>query len=74
MSTPQIPKATQLRRTRKSIGHLPSPDVGLDKENTELGNVSTAASKNTTTRKPRSKSLGPGGLDALKDDAGNRQK
>ncbi|MCJ1379914.1 hypothetical protein MMC17_003017 [Xylographa soralifera] len=74
MSTTESPKTTQVRRTRKSIAHLPSPDVAFDKENTEHGATATGASTKPVSRKPRSKSLGPGGLDALKADAGNRQK
>ena len=74
MSSTQSPKATQVRRTRKSIAYLPSPDLTFDKENTENGSAATRASAKPASRKPRSKSLGPGGLDALKEDAGNRQK
>ncbi|MCJ1285991.1 hypothetical protein MMC26_005333 [Xylographa opegraphella] len=74
MSTTQSPKATQVRRTRKSIAYLPSPDVTLDKENTEDGATTNRASAKPASRKVRSRSLGPGGLDALKQDPGNRQK
>ncbi|MCJ1391052.1 hypothetical protein MMC18_003913 [Xylographa bjoerkii] len=74
MSTTQSPKATQVRRTRKSIAHMPSPDVAFNKENTEHGLTTTGTSAKPVTRKPRSKSLGPGGLDALTEGAGNRQK
>ena len=74
MSSVQSPKAAPVRRTRKSIAHLPSPVVGLDKENTEHGTSSTTGAEKAAARKGRSKSLGPGGLDALKEDAGNRQK
>jgi kinetochore protein Spc7/SPC105 len=73
MSNPQSPKAAPVRRTRKSIAHLPSPDVSFDKENTEHGISSTSALSKVAGKKGRSKSLGPGGLDALKADAGNRQ-
>ncbi|MCJ1251136.1 hypothetical protein MMC30_008367 [Trapelia coarctata] len=74
MSSAQSPKAAPARRTRKSIAHLPSPDLGLDKENTEHGTSSTTGTAKAAAKKGRSKSLGPGGLDALKEDAGNRQK
>lgn len=68
----QSPKVA--RRTRKSIAHLPSPD-SVDKENnTVQGIPETGHLAKNASRKPRSKSLGPGGLEALKDDAGNRQK
>ncbi|MCJ1438218.1 hypothetical protein MMC27_007605 [Xylographa pallens] len=74
MSTTQSPKSTQVRRTRKSIAYLPLPDVAFDKENTEDGATGSRASAKPASRKLRSKSLGPGGLDALKEEAGNRQK
>jgi len=74
MSSAESPKAAPIRRTRKSIAHLPSPDVGLDKENTEHGTASTVGATKAAARKGRSKSLGPGGLDVLKEDAGNRGK
>ena len=74
MSSAQSPKAAPARRSRKSIAYLPSPDIGLDKENTDHGTISTAGGAKAATRKGRSRSLGPGGLDVLKDDAGNRQK
>jgi hypothetical protein len=74
MSSAESPKAAPVRRTRKSIAHLPSPDVDLDKENTEHGTASTIGAAKAAVRKGRSKSLGPGGLDALTEDAGNRGK
>lgn len=74
MSSAQSPKGVPVRRTRKSIAHLPSPDVGLEKENTEHGTASTVGATKAAARKGRSRSLGPGGLDVLKEDAGNRGK
>ena len=74
MSTTQSPKASPGRpRARKSIAHIPLQDPVVEKENTEelLSNASTNPKP---AKKIRSKSLGPGGLDALKEDAGNRQK
>ena len=53
-------------RARKSIGYLPSPD--RSKENASADSAGKAASK-----KARSKSVGPGAIDALKEDSGNRQ-
>ena len=77
MATPQSPKATQTRpRARKSIAHLPSPDINIEKENVTLGNIGTVSLKENIKagpKKKRSKSIGPGGLDALKEDTGNRQ-
>ena len=73
MSASQNPSVL-MRRARKSIAHLPSPDIGLDKENTEHGTASTTGVAKSVGKKGRSKSLGPGGLEALKEDAGNRQK
>ena len=74
MSTSQNPKPVLMRRARKSIANLPSPDTSLDKENTEHGTASTNGGTKLASKKGRSKSLGPGGLEALTEDAGNRQK
>lgn len=65
-----------MRQARKSIAHLPGPDLGEDKENTT---VDTATLSSLTmdgkqaVKKSRSKSIGPGGLDALKEGAGNKR-
>ena len=61
---------------RKSIAHMPSPEIGGDKENLTVD--SAELSSLTAPVKPagkisRSKSIGPGGLDALKEDTGNRR-
>lgn len=69
-------------RARKSIAHLPLPgDISdtFDKENTANAttslNFETGFSKITlASKKQRSRSLGPEGLGALQDDAGNCQK
>ena len=64
-------------RSRKSIAHMPSLVVNNEKENVtvDLAVTSTSvAHGNVAGRKPRSKSIGPGGLDALKEDAGNRRQ
>lgn len=72
-------QGTRRLRARKSIAHMPSPERTLDKENNvqELAR-STQETKQqistNTSKKSRSKSLGPGGLDALKDTSGNRRK
>ena len=66
-----------MRQARKSLAHVPSTDVSVDKEN--LGVDSAALSSLTaqgkqTTKKSRSRSLGPGGLDALRESTGNKQE
>ena len=70
------PKAQKARpRSRKSIAHVPASVTRIETENT--GNEIVAndhLSGKLAGRKPRSKSLGPGGLDALKESTGNRQK
>lgn len=62
---------------RKSIAHMPSPDTIIDTSNKENLTIDLAGLKreinNTkiakaTTKKSRSKSLGPGGLEELKQD------
>ena len=76
MPTMQSPKASPGRpRARKSIAHFPLQDSSADveKENTEelLSNAGTISKP---IKKTRSKSFGPGGLEALKEETGNRQK
>ena len=70
----QSPKAPRMRHARKSIAHLPSQDVGGDKENATIDSTSfelmSRGTKNAA-KKSRSKSLGPGGIDALKETTGN---
>ena len=69
-------------RARKSIAHLPSPDeVEYNKENGAADNATTALDlkslakgAGTNSRRGRSRSLGPEGLDALRQHDGNRQK
>ncbi|KAL9614273.1 MAG: hypothetical protein Q9167_001229 [Letrouitia subvulpina] len=76
MATAESPKQRVARpQSRKSIAHMPSPEIVVNKENatvnsTELSNLT--AQKKTMNRK-RSKSIGPGGLDALKEGSGNQQ-
>lgn len=68
-------------RSRRSIAHVPRSKMtsGLDKENatTDIGAVAPF-DRNTKPamkdKKSRSKSLGPGGLDALQNSNGNRRK
>ena len=61
-------------RARKSIANLPSPDIISDKENAASSGLGSNSSSKASGKKSRSKSIGPGGLDALKEDSGNRQK
>ncbi|KAJ0303552.1 hypothetical protein COL516b_006557 [Colletotrichum fioriniae] len=58
------------RRTRKSIGATSSSRKNGDKENATIDVGSTLAE---SRKKSRSKSIGPGGLDALKSANGNRR-
>ncbi|KAJ5641688.1 hypothetical protein N7490_005688 [Penicillium lividum] len=68
-------------RSRRSIAHVPRSKMtsGLDKENatTDIGAVPPFGANGksiTRDKKSRSKSLGPGGLDALQNSHGNRRK
>ncbi|CAG8898137.1 unnamed protein product [Penicillium egyptiacum] len=81
MSTRPDSAALRPPRSRRSIAHVSRSRMtsGLDKENatTEIG----AAQPFTNNTKPamkdkksRSKSLGPGGLDALQNSNGNRRQ
>ncbi|MCJ1428391.1 hypothetical protein MMC29_006301 [Sticta canariensis] len=78
MEPTQSPKkARGPTRSRKSIAYMPSPDVNIDKENVTIDSVahlSSVTQAKPILRKPRSKSIGPGGLDMLKEDAGNRHQ
>lgn len=57
---------------------MPSPDNGallMDKENMTVDTSAiTAKATSKLQKRSRSKSLGPGGIEALKEDAGNRRK
>lgn len=79
METIQSPKkkARAPPRSRKSIAHMPTLAVNTEKENVtvNLAVPSTSiAHDKVAAKKSRSKSIGPGGLDALKEDAGNRRQ
>lgn len=56
-----------MRRTRKSIGSQADARRSTDRDNATL-DLGAASRK-----KSRSKSIGPGGLDALKQGNGNRR-
>ena len=64
-----------MRQARKSLAHVPS--TVDDKENSAVdsapdGILGTQIKQ--VSKKARSKSLGPGGLDALKEDVGNKRE
>ena len=78
MEAPQSPRKTNIRpRSRMSVAHIPTADALGDKENLTVDAaevIGWTAKATTVMKKSRSKSIGPGGLDALLSDAGNRQK
>ncbi|KAI1761241.1 Spc7-domain-containing protein [Hypoxylon sp. FL1150] len=59
------------RRPRKSTGHSPVRKR-MEKENITV-DVASSLAGNGGRKKSRSKSMGPGGLDALKPGSGNRR-
>lgn len=68
-------------RARRSIAHMPASNKGpgVEKENTTTDVTATripksVSQKEAKDKKSRSKSLGPGGLDALQNGSGNKQK
>ena len=66
-----------MRQARKSLAHVPSTDVSGDKENLMVDSAalsSLTVQGKQATKKSRSKSLGPGGLDALRESTGNKQE
>jgi len=76
MASTQSPKVPKVRQARKSLAAMPSTDLGGDKENMTVDTAATAnlgAQGKQIAKRLRSKSIGPGGLDALKEDAGNKQ-
>jgi kinetochore protein Spc7/SPC105 len=60
-------------KSRKSLAHIPSSQE-LDQENMTADLGALAGANKAASKKSRSKSIGPGGLDALKDTTGNRRK
>lgn len=63
-------------RSRKSIAHFPSSEMNADSENTDPLSLPQGPSvkSKSAAKKTRSKSLGPGGLDALQETSGNRRR
>lgn len=77
MSSTQSPKAPRVRQARKSIAHTPSSDITGNEENAtvDAGTIASfSAQGKQAAKKNRSKSIGPGGLDALKEGSGNKQE
>jgi hypothetical protein len=65
-------------KSRKSLAHIPSAK-NLEQENMTADLGALASGKRAVpiekpSKKSRSKSIGPGGLDALKDTSGNSRK
>ena len=76
-SSIQIPKPPRVRQVRKSIAHTPSAYLTGNEENTRVDmgkDASLSVQGKQVTKKNRSKSIGPGGLDALKEGSGNKQE
>lgn len=76
MTSVQSPKAPRARQARKSLAAMPSTDLGGDKENmtVDAATIATLGAQGKQAKKKlRSISIGPGGLDALKENPGNKQ-
>ena len=71
MSSSKDATVPATRRSRKSVGGAAEMKRYTDKENAtvDVGSATLGASR----QKSRSKSIGPGGLDALKAGTGNRR-
>ena len=84
-TAPEAATAQKRPRSRKSIAHLPSSNTmefGNAQENVNPATLTIVEPADTImtgkadakAKKSRSKSMGPGGLDALKETSGNRRK
>ena len=76
MASVQSHKVPRVRQARQSIAHIPSTDTVREKENVtvDTGAIAKLSTQDKqSTKKARSKSIGPGGLDALREDTGNKQ-
>ena len=74
-SNTQSPKPPRVRQARKSIAHTPSAYIPGNEENANVDSGMHAnldAQGKQVAKKNRSKSIGPGGLDALKEGSGNK--
>ncbi|KAL9121417.1 MAG: hypothetical protein Q9187_002030 [Circinaria calcarea] len=75
MSPTQSPKGPNaLSRSRKSITHIPSMVINDENEDPTTRLLEKNDVGMSKMRKTRSKSLGPGGLDTLREGTGNQQK
>lgn len=73
MSSLEDATVPAIRRPRQSIGsHTGFQKMAADQENATV-DVTSQATFEASRNKSRSKSFGPGGLDALKQSAGNRR-
>ena len=81
--TPDKMSSVDMRkRTRKSMTHVPMSsgaipfeDVNKENEGRDGASEQNGVDKlGATSKKSRSKSLGPGGVDALQATSGNRRK
>lgn len=73
-ATMESPTAkTQRPCSRKSIAYMPSSEI-TNKENAIIDDAGLATAVKGASKKSRSKSIGPGGLDALRDGSGNRRE
>lgn len=70
MSPPAEVTIPVTRRMRKSLGAQTDSRKAMDKENATVDVATTLAANR---KKSRSKSMGPGGLDSLKQGSGNRR-
>ncbi|KAL8941154.1 MAG: hypothetical protein Q9216_002419 [Gyalolechia sp. 2 TL-2023] len=71
-ATMESPTAkTQRPRSRMSIAHVPTSEI-TNKENATIDAARLAIAVKEASRKSRSKSIGPGGLDVLQEGSGNR--
>ncbi|KAL6716387.1 hypothetical protein ACLMJK_005953 [Lecanora helva] len=76
MASTQSPEVSRMRHARKSIAHMPSTGIDINKENSTTGGAAIGdqdARDKQSSKKSRSKSLGPERLDALKEDSGNKR-
>lgn len=62
-------------KSRKSLGHVGTSVRDQENMTADVGALGKRSlPMDRPSKKPRSKSIGPGGLDALKDTTGNRRK
>jgi kinetochore protein Spc7/SPC105 len=65
-------------KSRKSLAHPPLNTIDKENMTADIGALGGAQKRGALGERPakksRSKSIGPGGLDALKDGTGNRRQ